>query len=63
MAVPSLVCGECRAIIEKANEDAHMAKLAAAPVEERVRRIELALYRLDLEQRLKVLEAGEARYG
>lgn len=39
-----------------------MSRLAALPVEERVRRIELALYELDAEDRIKALEAKHARY-
>jgi hypothetical protein len=39
-----------------------MAKLAALPIEERVRRIELALYKLDAESRLSAIEAASTRY-
>ena len=43
----SRICAACRTAIAKADETAHMAKLAALPLDERVRRIELALYNLD----------------
>lgn len=58
----SRICAHCRGVIDKANEEAHMAKLAAKPLEERVRCIELALYRLDADARLKAMEAHHVRY-
>ncbi len=59
----SRICVSCRTAIDKADTDAHMAKLAAMPLEERVRQIELALYKLDADRRLKVLEDHHlARY-
>jgi hypothetical protein len=58
----SRICATCRATIAKADEAAHMAKLAALPLEERVRRVEQALYNLDADSRLKALEAANARY-
>ena len=58
----SRICAACRIAIDKADTDAHMAKLAAMPLEERVRRIELALYKLDADARLKALEAHHATY-
>lgn len=62
VVTPSRICAACRTAIDKADTDAHMAKLAALPLPERVRRIELALYKLDAEQRLSALEAHHTRY-
>ncbi len=56
------ICSFCRADSAAIDKAAHMAKLAALPLEERVRRIEEALYDLNAESRLKALEAGHARY-
>ncbi len=56
------ICAQCRTAIYKADTDAHMAKLAAMPLEERVRRIELALYRLDAEKRIAALEIHHVRF-
>lgn len=58
----SRICAACRTAIAKADETAHMTKLAALPLNERVRRIELVLYSLDADSRLKALEAANARY-
>lgn len=58
----SRICSACRIAIDKVDTAAHMAKLAAMPLPERVRRIELALYKLDADSRLKALEAQHARY-
>lgn len=58
----SRICAACRTAIDKADTDAHMAKLAAMPIEERVRRIELALYKLDAEARIAALESHHVRY-
>ncbi len=62
VVVPSRICAACRTAIDKADTEAHMAKLAAMPIEERVRRIELELYRLDAERRLDTLEQINATY-
>ncbi len=62
VVTPSRVCAACRTAIDEADTAAHMAKLAAMPIEERVRRIELALYRLDAERRLGTLEQINAAY-
>lgn len=58
----SRICASCRMAIDKADTYAHMAKLKAMPIEERVRRIELALYKLDAEKRLAALEVHHIRY-
>lgn len=58
----SRVCAACRTAIDKADTEAHMAKLAALPIEERVRRIELALYKLNAESRISALESHHVRY-
>jgi hypothetical protein len=58
----SYTCVACRTAIAEANEAAYMAKLAAIPLAERVRRLELELYRLDADARLKAIEAANARY-
>lgn len=58
----SRICAACRTAIDKADTAAHMAKLATLPISERVRRIELALYKLDAESRISALEAQHARY-
>ena len=58
----SHVCSKCRAAKAEAEETAHMMRLVALPIEERVRRIELALYRLDADARLKAIEAQHVRY-
>lgn len=39
-----------------------MSRLAALPIEERLRRIELSLYELDADARIKELEAAHVRY-
>lgn len=62
VVTPSRICVACRVAIDKADTDAHMAKLAVLPLPERVRQIELALYKLDAEQRLSALEAHHIRY-
>ena len=56
------VCAACRTAIDQANETAHMQRLAALPLEERVRRLELAFYNLDADARLKAIEAANIRY-
>lgn len=56
------VCGDCREAIARADREAYMAKLVAIPLEERVRRIELELYELDVEKRLAKLEYMHIRY-
>ncbi len=58
----SRICVACRNTIAKVKEDAHMQRLAALPIEERVRRIELELYRLDADSRLKAIEVHHVRY-
>lgn len=58
----SRTCAACCTAIAIADRNAHMAKLAAIPIEERVRRIELALYNLDADARLKALESHHVRY-
>jgi hypothetical protein len=62
VVTPSRVCSACRIAITRADTLAHMAKLLALPIDERVRRIELALYQLDADSRLRALEAANARY-
>lgn len=62
VVTPSRICVRCRTAIADSKRTAHMSRLAALPVEERVRRIELALYELDAEDRIKALEAKHARY-
>lgn len=62
VVTPSRICVACRMAIAKADETAHMTKLAALPLDERVRRIELALYNLNADSRLRALEAANARY-
>lgn len=62
VVTPSCICVNCRSAIAKADEAAHIAKLSAIPLEERVRRIELALYNLNAESRLKALESANTRY-
>jgi Zn-finger nucleic acid-binding protein len=52
-------CASARAVIL---ERAHLDLLASLPVEERLRRIETALYQLDAETRLKALEARYQKY-
>lgn len=56
------VCSDCRVELKKIDEEFYMAKLALLPLEERVKRIELALYRLNGESRLAALEAINTRY-
>lgn len=63
IVVTSRVCVACRTAKAAAQESAHMQFLAALPPEERLRRIELALYRLSPETRLKAIEAAHNRYG
>lgn len=58
----SRICSACRTAIAIADRDAHMAKLAARPLDERVRQIELALYNLDAERRIAALESHHVRY-
>jgi len=62
VVTPSCICVNCRSVITKADETAHMAKLATITLEERVRQIELALYNLNAESRLKALESANTRY-
>ena len=62
VVTPSRVCATCRTAIDLADETAYMQRLAALPLEERVRRLELALYRLDADKRLKAIEAANIRY-
>lgn len=49
--VPSRVCVSCRTAKAEALENAHMQFHASLPMEERIRRIELALYRLSVAQK------------
>lgn len=56
------ICAECRVIIDKADEDAHLTKLSALTIEERLRRIESELYRLNLDKRLSNLEILHTRF-
>ena len=62
VATTSNICAACRTTIGKANEEAHLAKLLVKPLKERVRAIELALYRLDADARLKKLEITNTQY-
>jgi len=62
IVVPSRVCLKCRTAKSEAKEQAHMSFLVQLPIQERVRRIELALYRLNADERLKVLEAQNIKY-
>lgn len=62
LVVRSHICAACRVAIDKADTEAHMAKRAVLPIEERVRQIELALYKLDADGRFKALEAENTRY-
>jgi len=56
------VCRSCRRDKEIADRAAHLKKLKEMPIEERVSRIEEMLYDLDLERRLKALDALTTRY-
>lgn len=62
VVVPSRICASCRVGIEKAEEEAHLAKLALKPLEQRVAEIEKQLWRLDADARLKALEVHHIRY-
>jgi hypothetical protein len=62
VVVPSRICTSCRQGIEKAEEEAHLAKLALKPLDQRIAEIERQLWRLDADARLKALEAMNARY-
>ena len=62
VVVPSRICVSCRTAMARVKEDAHMQLLASLPLEERVRRIELALYRLDAGARLDAIEQRDTRY-
>lgn len=62
VVVPSRICASCRTGIEKAEEEAHLAKLALKPLEQRVAEIERQLWRLDADARLKALEVHHIRY-
>jgi hypothetical protein len=62
VVVASRICASCRVGIEKAEEEAHLAKLVLKPLEQRVADIERQLWRLDADARLKALEAHHARY-
>jgi len=62
LVTSSRICSACRTAIDKADTEAHMAKLAARPIDERIRLVELALYRLNADNRLKALESLNTRY-
>ena len=62
MVTPTRICTKCRIAIAEAKELAHMSRLAALPIEERIRRIEQDLYRLNVDARLKTLEIENVRY-
>lgn len=62
IVTPTRICSSCRAAIADAKELAHMRRLEALPSLERIRRLELQLYRLDAESRLKALETLNTRY-
>lgn len=62
LVTASRICAVCRTTIDKADTEAHIAKLAALPLEERVRKIELALYKLNADSRLRTLELVNVRY-
>ena len=59
---PSRICVSCRTAIAQAKETAHMLRLGDLPIEERVRRLERELYRLDAGRRLQALEAIHQKY-
>lgn len=56
------ICVACRTAIDKADTAAYMDKLAVLPLGERIRRIELALYKLNAESRLGALEVHHVRH-
>lgn len=58
----SRICATCRSAIAEAKDAAHMQRLAALPIEERVRRLELVLYNLDADSRLKAIESANTQY-
>lgn len=58
----SRICASCRAAIAKADEVAHISKLEALPISERLRRVELQLYRMNAAARLDAIEARFATY-
>lgn len=62
LVVSSRICATCRTAIADSKEQAHMHRLVALPIEERVRRLELELYRLDADARLKAIEIQHMRY-
>lgn len=62
VVVPSRICASCRDGIEKAEEEAHLSKLALKPIEQRLTEIERQLWRLDADARLKALEIHHVRF-
>lgn len=54
------VCQECRRKITSKARRVHLAGLRGMTIEERLERIEAQLYDLDVERRLKALEAANA---
>jgi len=56
------ICSTCRSTIARIKKTAHMSRLAALPIEERVRRIESDLYDLNIDSRLKKLEVKNITY-
>lgn len=58
----SRVCRNCQDALDTIAENAHMEELALAPLEERIRRVELQLYRLNADSRLKAIEVRNMIY-
>jgi len=56
------ICRTCRRDKEISDRAAHLTKLKAMPLEDRISRIEEMLYDLDLERRLKSLDALTTRF-
>lgn len=62
VVVSNRICQHCRGELNRIAEKAHMERLAILSIEERIRRIELALYHLNAESRLRALESRHITY-
>ena len=55
-------CHDCSVELDRLAEYDHMSKLALMPLEERIKSIELQLYRLNADARLKAIEWKYSTY-
>jgi hypothetical protein len=58
----SRICATCRGNIAQIEEAAYLARMDKLPLATRIRKLELELYRMDVDSRLKSLEAYHVRY-